>query len=140
MVGQDFMSCKHRAQLYRKQPSKSRFAKELYFFNVIFENKVMVFQFGIWNWFLFLFSAFFLLIAITAEEVIFNLRLNKIQFLWGFPGITRSPLNEHWFPTFLFWANHLIAPCCIVIAVSNTNSLREWVSSLRDSLLKGKET
>ena len=75
------------------------------------------------NWWWFLFSSFFLLIAITTEEVIFNLRLNKIQFLWGFPGITRSPLNEHWFPTFLFWANHLIAPCCIVIAVSNTYSI-----------------
>ena len=135
MVGQDFMSCKHRAQLYRKQPSKSRFAKVLFIFNVIFEKKK---SFEIWWWFLF--SSFFLLIAITVEEVIFNLRLNKIQFLWGFPGITRSPLNEHWFPTFLFWANHLIAPCCIVIAVRNTNSMREWVSSLQDSLLKGKET
>ena len=41
MVGQDFMSCKHRAQLYRKQPSKSRFAKVLFIFNVIFKKKVI---------------------------------------------------------------------------------------------------
>ena len=37
------------------------------------------------------------------------MRLNEIQFLWGFLGITRSPLNEPWFPTSLFGATHLIA-------------------------------
>ena len=44
-----------------------------------------------------------------AKAVSFNLRLSKIQFLWGFLGITRSSLNEPWFPTFLFGASHLIA-------------------------------